>query len=172
HWNESVTTAGIAVTAACRLGDRAAEAQAHRNLAAAHIGLGDYRLADQHLRKALACCRETGQQRSLGVTYNLLMKTAEHQQQPALALRYACSALESFRAAGCPSGEAHALNNVGWCQIMAGDPQTALPLLEAALSLHRDHGDEIGQALTWDSIGYARHLLGNQAEAISCYQRA
>lgn len=172
HWNESLTTAGIAVTAACRLGDPCAEAQAHRNLASAYVGLGDYHLADSHLHQALARCRETGQHRSLGVTYNLLMKTAEHQQQPAKALRYACGALESFRAAGCPSGIAHALSNLGWCQILAGDPQTALPILDQALSLHRDHGDEIGQALTWDSVGYARHLLGNQPEAIRCYQRA
>jgi tetratricopeptide (TPR) repeat protein len=55
---------------------------------------------------------------------------------------------------------------------MAGDAQTALPLLDQALGLHRDRGDEVGQAYAWDSVGYAHHLLGNLPEAISWYQRA
>jgi tetratricopeptide (TPR) repeat protein/transcriptional regulator with XRE-family HTH domain len=172
HWNDSRATAEIALSAACRLGDRVAEAHAHCNLGSAYIDLGDYYLAAQHLQMALACCRETGHHRSLGVSYSLLSKMAERQQQPATALRYSYQALESFRVADCRSGEAFALNNAGWCQIVAGDAQTALPLLDQALSLHRDHDDEFGQACTWDSIGYARHLLGNQSEAIDCYQRA
>jgi transcriptional regulator with XRE-family HTH domain/tetratricopeptide (TPR) repeat protein len=171
HWKDCLTTAGIALNAACRVGDRVAEAHARCNLGSAYVGLGDYHLADQHLHKALARSHETGHHRSLGVTYTLLMRTAEH-QQPEEALRCALRALDSFRAADWRPGEAYALNNAGWCQIVAGDARAALLLLDQALGLHRDHGDELGQAYTWDSIGYARHRLGNQLEAISCYQRA
>lgn len=172
HWNDSLSTAKIALNAACRLGDQTAEAHAHCNLGSMYLCLGDHSLAAQHLRAALACCRETSHHRSLGVTYNLLSKMAALQRQPAEAIRYAYQALESFRVADCRPGEAFALGNVGWCQVEAGDARTALRLLDRALSLHNDYDDEFGQARTWDSIGYARHLLGNQSEAINCYQRA
>jgi tetratricopeptide (TPR) repeat protein len=172
HLNDSRATAEIALSAAGRLGDRVAEAHAHCNLGSAYIDLGDYHLAAQHLQMALACSRETVHYRSLGITYSLFSRMAERRQQRAEALRYAYRCLESFRAADCRSGEAFALNNVGWCQIVTGNAHTALPLLDHALSLHQDHGDEFGQACTLDSIGYARHLLGNQLEAIDCYQRA
>jgi transcriptional regulator with XRE-family HTH domain/tetratricopeptide (TPR) repeat protein len=172
HWTDSLTMTGIALSAACRLGNRAAEAYAHGALGSTNFARGEYQLAAEHLDLALARGREIGHHRGLGVAYGLLSKMADHQQQPAEAVRYAHLAVESFRIADCRSGEAFALNTVGWCQIAAGEARTALPLLDRALRLHCDHGDELGQACTLDSIGYARHLLGNQPEAINCYERA
>jgi transcriptional regulator with XRE-family HTH domain/tetratricopeptide (TPR) repeat protein len=172
HWNDGLTTARIALTAARRLGDLTGEAHAHCNLGSAYLDLGDCHLADQHLREALACCRETGCHRILGVIYTQLMESSNLQRQPAEALRFAYRSLESFRAAGFRPGEAYALNNASRCQLKARDAQAALSLLDQALGLHRDRGDEVGQAYAWDTVGYAHHLLGNQPEAISWYRRA
>ncbi len=172
HWNDCLVAGRIARSAASSLGDRVAEAYAHCSLGSAYDGTGDYDLAAQHLREALACSREIGHYRSLGVTYGVLSRMSERQRQPAEALRHAYRALESFRVARCRPGEAFALNSAGWLQLAVGDAKTALPLLDRALRLHRDHGDALGQACTWDSIGYARHLLGNEPEALDCYQRA
>jgi tetratricopeptide (TPR) repeat protein len=33
-------------------------------------------------------------------------------------------------------------------------------------------GDPMGEAFTWDSLGYASHQLGDYAEAIRCYDRS
>jgi tetratricopeptide (TPR) repeat protein len=38
--------------------------------------------------------------------------------------------------------------------------------------LHRELGDRSGEALTWDSLGYAEHTAGGYADATSCYQHA
>jgi tetratricopeptide (TPR) repeat protein len=40
------------------------------------------------------------------------------------------------------------------------------------MALAQEVGDEHGQAITWDSLGYAHHHLGHYPEAIACYQRS
>jgi tetratricopeptide (TPR) repeat protein len=41
-----------------------------------------------------------------------------------------------------------------------------------ALELFRDVGDRSGEAVTWNSVGWARHHLGDQAAATACIERA
>jgi tetratricopeptide (TPR) repeat protein len=41
-----------------------------------------------------------------------------------------------------------------------------------ALTLHQQLGNHLGQAHTWDSLGYAHHHLGHRTQAITCYQHA
>jgi tetratricopeptide (TPR) repeat protein len=44
--------------------------------------------------------------------------------------------------------------------------------LPAGPHLHQQLNDHHGQARAWDSLGYARHHLGQHTEAIDCYQHA
>lgn len=38
--------------------------------------------------------------------------------------------------------------------------------------MHQELGNEAREAATWDSLGYAHHLLGHYTEAIACYEHA
>jgi tetratricopeptide (TPR) repeat protein len=172
QWNDCLKIAGIALTVACHTGDVVAEALAHAHLGTTHTVLGDYQLAEQHLRKALAFYLKSGHHGGLGMTYVQLMRMAKHQQLPFEALRYAECALKSFRTAGLSQPEAFALNDVGWFHISTGNIATALPFLDQSLGLHRSDDSDLGQVYALDSIGYARYLLGDQPMAISSYQRA
>ena len=48
----------------------------------------------------------------------------------------------------------------------------AIATCQEALSLHQELGHRVGEASTWDSLGYAYRQLGQHTEAIACYRRA
>src|SRR5439155_18565442 len=52
------------------------------------------------------------------------------------------------------------------------DGRQALDHCRQALALQQQLGDRNGQATTWDSLGYAHHLLGEDLRAVDCYQQA
>ena len=52
------------------------------------------------------------------------------------------------------------------------DYEPALHRCLEALELFRDLADKFGEGATWDSVGCARHHLGQHAEAAACFQRA
>jgi tetratricopeptide (TPR) repeat protein len=47
-----------------------------------------------------------------------------------------------------------------------------LAYCQQGLALAEEIGNRVIAAGTWDSLGYARHLLGQHEAAVSCYQRA
>lgn len=53
-----------------------------------------------------------------------------------------------------------------------GDHQSAVEYCQRALDLHRAVGNRHGEALTWDSLGYAHRQLGHHAQAVACFRRA
>jgi hypothetical protein len=78
-----------------------------------------------------------------------LLRQGEQSASPAEAVRHLRDALALWR--GQPLADA-------FCQ-------QALPPL-------RQSGDQAGEALTWDSIGYAHHNLGSYRQAIADYETA
>jgi tetratricopeptide (TPR) repeat protein len=81
-------------------------------------------------------------------------------------------ALEIYRAAGSEVGEATALNATGWHLAHLRDYSGALARCRQALALYGRLGDVFGEGLTWDSLGYVWHNLGEHPQAVACYQRA
>ncbi len=77
-----------------------------------------------------------------------------------------------YRESGHLSGQADALNSVGWSHAQLGDYQAALEHCGQALALQRELGNRPGAAAAWDSIGYAHHHLGEHGRAIDCYEHA
>jgi tetratricopeptide (TPR) repeat protein len=55
---------------------------------------------------------------------------------------------------------------------LLGEYQQALTACQQALTLFQEHNDHIGQAGTWDSLGYAHHHLGHHTHAFASYQHA
>jgi tetratricopeptide (TPR) repeat protein len=47
-----------------------------------------------------------------------------------------------------------------------------LACCEQALATYRELDDPVGEAETWDSVGYANHNLGDYTQAIACFRHA
>jgi tetratricopeptide (TPR) repeat protein/transcriptional regulator with XRE-family HTH domain len=172
QWLMCVTTGEMAVAAAVRMDDLAAQAYAHRRIGNARIRLGAYQDARDSYRQALdlylRLYDRAGQGGArLGIAAGYV---AEGRYREALA---PCTeALVLFRAAGDRTLQAAALNDIGWCHAQLGDYATALVYGEQAVRMHGELADTHGEARAADSIGLAHHHLGHYADAVDCYQRA
>jgi tetratricopeptide (TPR) repeat protein len=171
-WQDWATTQSVALDAAQRLGDRPAQALAHRGLARACIRLDRVEDAYRHLRDALALLDGLDDRAGQAHTHRDLAWLLERQGRHAEALRHAQQALASFRSVGHHTGEARALNAVGWLQAKLGDTDEALGYCQRAIDLQQRIGDHFGAAETWDSLGYVHRLLGRHEESAACYQQA
>ncbi|RGC67219.1 Regulatory protein AfsR [Micromonospora sp. MW-13] len=172
HWHDWTGTQEIALGAARRLGDRAAEAHAHRFLGGAATRLGRFVAAHAHQSRALELFGELGDQLNQAFTHRSLGWIAERSGQHATALRHDLRALELFRRTGHRVQEARTLNSVGWCHAQLGDHRQAIADCERALALLDEKGDLDGVAMTLDSLGYVHRLLGEHARAAELYRRA
>ena len=170
--HDYAATQRIALAAACRLADGAAQAQAHRNLGNVSVRLGVHQEARSHYGQALELYRQLGDQAGEGRAHICLGLICVEQGQYTESLSHSERALTLYRSAGFGPGQARALNNIAWCYAQLGDYAQAIARCEQAIALAQEVGDEHGQAITWDSLGYAHHHLGHYSEAIACYQRS
>jgi tetratricopeptide (TPR) repeat protein/transcriptional regulator with XRE-family HTH domain len=171
-WHDEAATCQVALAAAQRLADPAAEARAHRTLAHADTELGRFNDADTHLSRALDLYRRIGDQTEQAHTHFRLSALRERQENLPQALDHLLQALDLYRAVGHHVGQAVALSDIGWTYALLGDHQQALTSCQRALPLHREVGNQDGEAGTWSSLGYAHHHLGHYTEAEVCHKRA
>jgi tetratricopeptide (TPR) repeat protein/transcriptional regulator with XRE-family HTH domain len=172
HWQEWATTQRIALAAAARLGDTAAQAQSGRLLALACADLGDHDQARGHFASSLALYQQLGDRLGEAKIQQNLGFLAQRQGRYADALGHVEQALRLYQTIGDKPGEAEALNNVGWCHGLLGDYQEARAFCRQAVTRTAEAGNRWLEGYAWDSVGYAEHHLGNLAEATACYQRA
>jgi DNA-binding SARP family transcriptional activator/tetratricopeptide (TPR) repeat protein len=169
---EWAATARIALSAATRLADPAAQALSGRCLAMACDDLGDHDQALGHYASSLALYQRLGNHFGEAKVQSSLGILAEHQGRYTDALGHAEQALRLYQAAGSKAGEAIALNSAGWCHGRLGDYQRGRTFSREALNLSTELGYHWLEGLAWDSLGYAEFHLGDAAEAVACYQRA
>ena len=162
----------LALAAADRLGDRAAQALAHQFLGDALIQLCRWGDAHTHLQDALKLYRRLGDQVGQACCHCRIVRILEARQDHSQALSHGRHALRLFRAAGDLAGQANALNGVGWVSAQLGNYQQALRYCGKALELHRKTGNRLGEAATLDSLGYCYHQTGRYSQAIAYYQQA
>ncbi|MET8763373.1 tetratricopeptide repeat protein [Lentzea sp. NPDC004782] len=172
HWQDWVATQQAALSAATRLEDRGAQAQAHRFLSRAAIRLGRYDEAVPHLEHALDLYQNTGKLVGQARTHIAFSWVRELQERYAEALDHAARALDLFRTAGNRAGEARALDQLGWEQALLGDYPRGRANCEAALALFRKLEHRPGLADTLDSLGYIHHHLDDHAQAIHHYEQS
>jgi tetratricopeptide (TPR) repeat protein/transcriptional regulator with XRE-family HTH domain len=172
HWQELAATQRIALDAATRLGDTAAQALSGRLLAKACTDLGDHDQARGHYASSLTLYQRLGNRLGEAKVQHSLGFAAERQGRYADALGHAEQALRLYQAIGDKANEAEALNNVGWYHGLLGDYQQARAFCRQTLTLSSEAGNRWIEGHAWDSVGYAEHHLGNLAEAAACYQRA
>jgi tetratricopeptide (TPR) repeat protein/DNA-binding XRE family transcriptional regulator len=172
HWQEWAATQRIALAAATRLDDTAAQAVSGRLLAMACTNLGDHDQARGHYASSLTLYQRLGDRLGQAKIQQSLGFLAGRQGRYADALDHAEQALRLYQAIGDKANEAEALNNIGWYHGLLGDYQQARAFCRQALTLSAQTGHRKIEGNAWDSLGYAEHHLGNLAEAAACYQRA
>ncbi len=168
-WAESQR---IALAAATRLRDKAAQARAHRALGDALVQLDSVAQARSDLRRAMTLYRRIGDENGQAVCHLSISRLSGTVGDPAAALSHAHSALRLYRATGHLAGQARALNSMGWHSALLGRIPRGLSYCQQALELNRHVGDRFGEASTLDSIGYCWQLTGRPEQAIIHYERA
>lgn len=172
HRQDEADAARAALDATVRLGDRRAQAQAHRFLARANLSRCRTHDALTDLRHALALYAELGDRVGQAHTHFNLSQVWERQDRHADGLDQARQALSLYQAAGHRPGQARAHNAIGWYEAHLGHYQQALESCTRALALQQDLGNRDDEAATWDSLGYTHHRFGHHETAIDCYRQA
>jgi DNA-binding SARP family transcriptional activator/tetratricopeptide (TPR) repeat protein len=164
HW--------IALQAALRLGDLAAQARSRRLLGMAHALLGEPDEAQVHLDRALEVYRQLSDDTNQGHLHLALGHLLDRQGRQREALHQVEQALARYRAGGNRVWQAASLNNLGWCHVQLGEYETAVKYCEQSLRLYQELGYRPDEATTWDSLGVAYHHLGRHADAIAAHEEA
>jgi tetratricopeptide (TPR) repeat protein len=172
YWHDQVPIQRVAIAAAGRLGDRARQAHAYRDLGCTYGRLGQLAEARDLCCQALDLHREVGDRMGEARAHNEIAMLAEQQGRIAEALGHAQLSLALYREEGYQPGLAKMLNGVGWMHALLGDYEQALEFCEEALGMYRGLGDPLNEAATWDSLGYSLLHLGRLDEAISCLRTA
>ncbi len=172
YWHDQVAIQRIAIAATGRLGDRARQAHAYKDLGCTYGRLGQLAEARDLCRQALDLHREVGDRMGEARAHSEIAMLAEQQGRIAEALGHAQLSLALYRDEGYEPGLAKMLNGVGWMHALLGDFEQALEFCEQALSMYRGRGDPLNEAATWDSVGYALLHLGRLDEAITCLRTA
>ena len=173
RWGDLAAYGAIALATAQRSGQREAEAHAQRGLAGAFARLGRYDDAYVHLQRCLdefTEMKNVSGQAHAHLNLACLMHLMNDSER---AFSHAHRARELFELLGHDrAGQAASLNTVGWLEAQLGNTDEGLAYCQQALALAEEIDNRPIAALTWDSLGYVRHLLGEHEAAVSCYQRA
>jgi len=182
-WQEIAVTQGLALDAAQRLGDRAAQAYALLLLGRDLARLGMYQDAERHFKEALGLYGQCGDTVGEAHIYVNLAWMSARQRRYDESIQYNRRALDVYRMAGNFAGHAVALNGIGWCLAAAWDGLglayqqqrqygAALTCYRHALGLFAEIGDRYYQAGTLTHLGDASLLAGEATAARNAWLRA
>ena len=170
HWRDWVQVNQTALGIARRLGDRAAQAQAHNDLGLGHSRPGRFREALACHQQSLAIRRELGDQQGQAASLGNLGTLHAWQGQPDQALAYLRESLAIYRELGDQRGQASSLGNLGYVHERQARYQAALACHQASLEIYRELGDRRGQAASLGNIGKVHQRQGRYQEALACQQ--
>ena len=172
HWEEGAASQRIALAAAERLGDDAAQAHARLSLGRALGPLGRGPESYAQLTMALEIYRQLGDATGQANTHMASAVTRYRQDEVASALSHARQALELFQQTGDRAAQANALNSIGFDHALLGNGQAGLDYCQQALDLCRALGARAVEAETLDSPGFVQLTLGHHDEAAGHYWKA
>lgn len=131
-------------------------------------------------QEALAIAQAADDQACAIANLNHLSRTYLAQKEFSEAIRYSQRALVSSRQRGDRLGEANALTNLGYSEVLSAnqleriDPdhyEMPISYLEQGLQLAEKLGDRQSQSLCYNSLGIAYHLLGEPKTAIDFLEK-
>jgi tetratricopeptide (TPR) repeat protein/transcriptional regulator with XRE-family HTH domain len=163
---------GRALELCGQLGDRAAQAHIHINVAALLDGQGRCRESLARCEQALAIYTELGdrawQARALGNAGWCHARLGDYQQ----SLLAVGQALDLHREAGDQYGEATALDSLGYAHQHLGQHNEALACHRQSLQLFRDQGHRYSQANVLTHLGDAHDAAGHPPAARAAWREA
>ncbi|MEV1069080.1 BTAD domain-containing putative transcriptional regulator [Streptomyces sp. NPDC050263] len=173
HWHDSAALQRAGLDAAVRDGHRTAQAHLHRGLARASARLQRHDDAQTHIRHSLDLFAELGDRLGLAHAHRshgwLLDRLGDHDG----ALDAAGRALALYRALDDRVAQTSALHALGRTHLARGEHRRAAAYFEEALTgLVGLDGTRYAEAGAWDSLGIARHRLGEHPRALAAYQCA
>lgn len=133
---------------------------------------GQYEEALEHLHESLAWATEAHDLAGQIHTHRALSWVWGHQYDSQRALDHAIRSLDVFANFDHPVWKARALNAVGWYSALLDRYEQASTSWEAALELFRRHGDQDGEAATWECLGHGAHRVGRHQAALRYYAAA
>lgn len=172
-WNNWIDIMRTAVDASRRSGDVHGQVMAHRYRAHALARQGRLDEALAESESALDLAVRTGDQVAQAWCQRVVAFVLAQQERLKESYDHDLIASELFKASGHRTGQALALNSLGWLHASTfGEYDQAVEYCTQAQRLYQEVDHKLGEAATWDHLGYAHRGLGNLAEAASCYQKA
>ena len=172
-WSENAAVQRLVLAAARRSGDALGEAHALGCLAFSYAEGRPRQRRQAGLPQRAADLREGGQPRLPGLhPQPARLAGASGSSSPPRCSSHSQRALELYRLAEHPAGQAIVLNDIGYSYAMLGEYEQALDYCQRSLAAVGEFGERSWEEATWDSLGYIYHQLGNYAEAITCYERS
>jgi tetratricopeptide (TPR) repeat protein len=163
----TVWQAGLA--AAERLGNRTAQAEAHRLVGHAYGQAGRHPEALDHLQRALALSEDVVDTFGTAHAHLLLAWITDALGGPQKALTHAKNALRLARILNDPVWVAIALEAIGWYHARLGNFDQAQSFCEESLVLHRECHHPEGEAAALQTLGYIAFHTGQSIKAQRFY---
>jgi tetratricopeptide (TPR) repeat protein len=160
-WTDAITRHTAAVSAARKLGNKPAQANALNDLGSMRQFAGDYPEATEALGEALAIYQELGDQLGQADTLSNRGLVCWLASDYPGAVRALEQALRIFRNLRDEHGEANALLDLGATQIVTGNTADAVQAIEQALKIYRGLGEREDEAQALLDLGNARLETGD-----------
>ncbi len=173
HFNDWITLATTALTAARHLGDRHSEGLALNSLGVAMRLVGRFEEAIAAIQGAIQIYRDTGDWGDEGVALNSLGVGLQELQRYEEAIAVCQSAVQIFRDIGDRDSEGMALHNLGLALSHSGRFKEAIAVCQSAVQIYRDIGHRHdGMAKALNSLGTVLWQTHRFEEAITAHQEA
>ena len=172
HWHDLIAVNQVALAAARRAGDLAAQAQACCDLNVAYDLRGRYDQAIRYLTEGLRIFRLLGDKRGQGACLNGLGVVYDSQQRYAEAKACLEQSLAVRAELADRRGQALSLNNLGVVHKRLDQHEAALGCYERALVLSEQLGDHRLRAGVLTNVGEVYEWQGRGAEALACHERS
>jgi DNA-binding SARP family transcriptional activator/tetratricopeptide (TPR) repeat protein len=167
HWDDWVRVSQLALAAARRTGDRAAQAHAHNDLGLAHYRQGRYEQALACHQEGLAIFRELRDRRGQAASLNNLGIVYEEQGRYQESRACHKASLAICRELGNQRGQAISLGNLGNVHERQGRYDQALACQQETLAIFDELEDRYGQAVTLNNLGKVHLRRGRYDEALA-----
>ncbi|UQX03421.1 tetratricopeptide repeat protein [Streptomyces sp. RerS4] len=166
HQADALALGGLALRAARRSGDTAAEARTLIDLGQVHFWWhGAYEQAAEHYRHALDLAREIGDQGVAAGALQALGGVSRRRREYDRAHDHCARALVLFRELGDRAGVARCLTDLGIVHERQGRYEDAHEHHRQALDVYRETGSRIGETVVLNNIGLLCQRQGRYDEA-------
>ncbi|HEX8922178.1 MAG TPA: tetratricopeptide repeat protein, partial [Pyrinomonadaceae bacterium] len=167
HPRERIRWLEVALTAARKLKDRAAEGMHLGNLGLVYAELGEVRRAIEFYEQRLAIAREIGDRRGEGTATGNLGSVYADLGETRRAIEFYEQQLTIVREIGDRRTEGVTLGDLGSVYAELGEVRRAIEFYERALSIMREIGDRRNESNALYNMSLSLDVLGERVEAIA-----